>query len=191
MSLPNKRSIRLVSFERNDNVLQTLRLRTFSYPEVPVFTALSYTWVKAICETAEDDDSPITHAATHEIKVEDKSFKVTENLYDALQQLCNEDIKFMWIDAICINETDFEERADQLLMMCNIYSSAERVIVWLGKDTSDIQSLRWLQDEFGPVFKAAGEPRSVTFKLGEALGLNTAEFIAKTASAVRWVARRR
>ncbi|RYP30972.1 hypothetical protein DL767_005979 [Monosporascus sp. MG133] len=38
----------------------------------------------------------------------------------------------MWIDALCINQNDLEERSTQLLHMGEIYKLAVRVIIWLG-----------------------------------------------------------
>jgi hypothetical protein len=58
--------------------------------------------------------------------------KVRRNLYLALTQLSTgiTEGKF-WIDAICIDHTDFEERNQQVAMMGNIYSKAQGVVVWL------------------------------------------------------------
>jgi hypothetical protein len=43
----------------------------------------------------------------------------------------------LWIDAICINQNDTEERNAQVRRMLDIYKSANRVIVWLGEGTED------------------------------------------------------
>lgn len=40
--------------------------------------------------------------------------------------------RILWIDAICINQEDLEERSEQVLRMEYIYEWAERVVVWLG-----------------------------------------------------------
>jgi hypothetical protein len=40
----------------------------------------------------------------------------------------------IWIDALCINQEDKQERQDQVGLMSRIYKGAQRVIVWLGKD---------------------------------------------------------
>ena len=36
------------------------------------------------------------------------------------------------MDAVCINQTDLEERSAQVHMMDRIYHGAVRVVVWLG-----------------------------------------------------------
>ena len=40
----------------------------------------------------------------------------------------------MWIDALCINQDDLDERADQVCFMADIYETAWRVVIWLGED---------------------------------------------------------
>lgn len=39
----------------------------------------------------------------------------------------------IWVDAICINQEDMEERAQQVMIMDKIYSKAARTIIWLGR----------------------------------------------------------
>jgi len=38
----------------------------------------------------------------------------------------------MWIDAICINQGDDEEKSKQVTRMRDVYKLARRVVVWLG-----------------------------------------------------------
>lgn len=45
---------------------------------------------------------------------------------------------FFWVDAICINQDDLEERSAQVQIMPQIYSKASCVIVWLGDDSQMI-----------------------------------------------------
>jgi hypothetical protein len=60
---------------------------------------------------------------------------VTPNLGAALQRLRREDeVRIVWIDALCINQNDLDERASQVSFMREIYASARRVVVWLGSD---------------------------------------------------------
>lgn len=65
-------------------------------------------------------------------------FGVTENLYVALQHLRLLDrSRILWVDAICINQDDQREREAQVAIMCEIYSGASRVLVWLGPAAED------------------------------------------------------
>ena len=45
--------------------------------------------------------------------------------------------KNMWLDAICINQDNHEEKAVQVSMMGDIFASATRTIVWLGEKSAD------------------------------------------------------
>ena len=58
---------------------------------------------------------------------------VQANLYDALIQLRKEEPAAYWIDALCINQNDDNEKSAQIQMMGRIYESAEKVAVWLGR----------------------------------------------------------
>ncbi|RYP71291.1 hypothetical protein DL771_004868 [Monosporascus sp. 5C6A] len=85
----------------------------------PKFEALSYRWG--------DNDDPKT------ILVDGMRFRVGRNLWDALRFLRGraENTPY-WIDALCINQEDTEERNRQLRMMGHIYFRASTVVVWLG-----------------------------------------------------------
>jgi hypothetical protein len=83
------------------------------------YIALSYTW----------GDPPSTEI----INLNGKPFLVRKNLWDFLTQArsnCLEE--YLWIDALCIDQSVNEERSHQVSIMGRIYSSASRVIVWLG-----------------------------------------------------------
>lgn len=43
----------------------------------------------------------------------------------------------LWIDAICINQEDDDEKGQQVQSMAKIYAKASRVIVWLGEAAED------------------------------------------------------
>lgn len=44
---------------------------------------------------------------------------------------------FFWIDALCINQADVQERTAQVQLMRDIYSRAEKVVTWLGPDDNE------------------------------------------------------
>ena len=63
-------------------------------------------------------------------------YQVTENLEMALRRLRLQHVdRTLWVDAICINQSDIEERSHQVGMMADIYRKAKRVVIWLGDDT--------------------------------------------------------
>lgn len=58
---------------------------------------------------------------------------VTQNLSTALRYLRRPSTeRVIWIDAICINQDDIQERSIEIARMGLIYKKARRVIVWLG-----------------------------------------------------------
>jgi hypothetical protein len=92
-------------------------LRTVLVSSAP-YEALSYTWGST--------------AERVPIKVNNIETLVTRNLERALQNLRHEERpRLLWIDALCINQHDPAERSRQVQEMGNIYSFAERVLVWL------------------------------------------------------------
>jgi hypothetical protein len=44
---------------------------------------------------------------------------------------------YFWLDAICINQADLEEKAVQIPLMKQIYSNADIVVIWLGPPTKN------------------------------------------------------
>jgi hypothetical protein len=59
---------------------------------------------------------------------------VRENLFLALKNLRQTTTaRALWIDALCINQQDINERNHQVNQMGTIYSQAQRVVAWLGR----------------------------------------------------------
>jgi hypothetical protein len=46
--------------------------------------------------------------------------------------------RLLWIDAICVNQQDIEERSAQVRLMRNIFAKCERALVWLGDMPDDV-----------------------------------------------------
>ncbi|KAK0709563.1 heterokaryon incompatibility [Lasiosphaeria miniovina] len=60
------------------------------------------------------------------------------NLHAALSQLRDRLLeRIIWIDAICINQHDNNEKGQQVQSTTKIYANANRVIVWLGEAAED------------------------------------------------------
>jgi hypothetical protein len=76
------------------------------------------------------------------------TLSVTQNLSQALPYLRYEDkSRALWIDAICVNQQDLQERSQQVKRMAEIYSKATRVIAWLGPATETTTIARKCFDE--------------------------------------------
>ena len=86
------------------------------------YEALSYTWGSA--ENLVDIFVGVQ---------EDHVLPVTQNLAEALQHLRDETKEgAFWIDAICIDQQNLQERGRQVCRMAYIYQMATRAIFWLG-----------------------------------------------------------
>ena len=71
------------------------------------------------------------------ISINQKPFHVRPNLWSCLKRMQgSQSSTEIWIDAICVNQDDVEERNQQVLLMCKIYRLADGVIAWLGDDSS-------------------------------------------------------
>jgi Heterokaryon incompatibility protein (HET) len=65
--------------------------------------------------------------------------RVTQNLQDALRSFQHQSkSRYIWADAICINQNDVKERNHQVGLMRRIFSSAARVLIWLGRDDNGL-----------------------------------------------------
>jgi hypothetical protein len=49
--------------------------------------------------------------------------------------------RFLWVDALCIDQGDTKERSSQVAMMSLVYKAASQVCVWLGEDDDDADLL--------------------------------------------------
>ena len=83
------------------------------------YEALSYVW---------GDTSD-----TWPVYVDDMSFSVGANLYQALSDLRAADkARMLWIDAVCIDQANIAERNKQVSVMADIYRGAARTLIYLG-----------------------------------------------------------
>lgn len=67
---------------------------------------------------------------------------VRQNLYKFLKSYRQTlKRKYLWIDALCIDQGNIPERNHQVAQMTSIYSNAEEVIVWLGLQAAHVDAL--------------------------------------------------
>ena len=98
-------------------------LSAHDLPEPPPYEALSYTWGENV---------------GHYIDCDGRSLFIRENLYSALRRLRQErTARLLWVDAVCINQSNIAERNQQICLMGSIYQNAVRVLVWLGESSAD------------------------------------------------------
>ncbi len=118
-----QKEIRLITLQPGDadgTPLQ-IHIETATLDSPGVYSCLSYVW---------GPPEP-----KRSIELNGCPFDVLENLYLALLRLRLPDKpRRLWIDAICINQNDIEEREAQVSIMHNIYATAANVIGWIGED---------------------------------------------------------
>lgn len=130
-------------------------------PNAPEFEALSYTWGS-------------TSLSQHVLKLIDDShathMEIRPNLDGALRRLRRdippEKSRFLWIDAVCINQSDLSEKSRQIPKMAMIYNRAKGVCVWLGEEDKEAQSSKAIDfieallnlDDFDPLTQDPGTP---------------------------------
>lgn len=70
------------------------------------------------------------------INIDDGFLSITPNLRSAIIHLhkTRPEFQAIWIDAICINQDDEDEKSAQVPIMHNIYGHAKSVIAWVGPE---------------------------------------------------------
>ena len=101
--------------------LQTT-LRHVNLEDMPKFDALSYEWGPESTDNSK-------------IFVDKEPFTIRHNLWLFLKRLraSSQSSQIIYVDAICINQRDGEEKGRQVALMSEIYMRAKRVLVWLGE----------------------------------------------------------
>ncbi|KAF1922698.1 HET-domain-containing protein [Didymella exigua CBS 183.55] len=100
------------------------------------YEALSYAW-----------GDPIFNRS---IKLGGSHFAVTANLRVILRALrLTHQERVLWIDAVCIDQHNIQERSHQVSRMNDIYSHAANVVIWLGEPLSDAALAFNFLQEFG------------------------------------------
>lgn len=114
--------IRLLLLQPSKDPTEPIELSIFNVPlqNANPYWALSYTWGDA--------------SFREEVQLNRLKFSVTRNLYEALKSLQSRlsgELR-LWVDAVCINQDDLDERSQQVKMMCHIYAQADVVAAFMG-----------------------------------------------------------
>lgn len=89
------------------------------------YDALSYTWGNL--------------EKANQITINGGTLDITKNLFTALMKLRSPaQTRRLWIDAICIDQENIQERNHQVHMMKRIFGTASSVIVWLGDSEGSV-----------------------------------------------------
>ena len=116
----------------------------------PYFT-LSYAWGETYADGSHlnrwiytEDGAIISITASldlalRKVRLMDQLGVLTEDVY-ALPQ--SDALPPVWIDAICINQSDTNERNQQVERMAEIYANSSRLIIWIGPTPTSYGSLK-------------------------------------------------
>ncbi|KAG8159854.1 hypothetical protein KVR01_010491 [Diaporthe batatas] len=135
---PNKRVIRLLRLlpgrPEEPRICCELHERSL-LDAVGRYKALSYVWGREYIGYADDEHAVYCNG----IKV-----RVTLNLYSALHSLRDVTaISTMWIDSLCIDQSNERERSHQVGIMRDIYAYSTEVIIWLGTGGPETTKTEW------------------------------------------------
>lgn len=120
-----KNEIRLLHLHHSSRSDIHFRLEQYEIRLAPKFCALSYCWGKStriervFCEDQHGRSYLPVTTGLYTILSTIKDYKLSEGLP-------------LWIDQICINQDDNSERAHQVKLMSDIYSTAQKTLIHLG-----------------------------------------------------------
>ena len=123
---PDAGEIRLMRIERSDDETRPVQIKVKHVPlnDQSDYTALSYTW---------GSESPTFDIYIYGDGSAADAFSVRQNLHDFLLEMRSDgDDSWFWVDQICINQNDQEEKSQQVRRMPEIYTKARGVLIWLG-----------------------------------------------------------
>lgn len=152
---PQGSEIRLATIQpggENDEIVISLDPEPFSVEEPPSYEALSYVWGSS------EDPETVYVLSSHSLTTQDERDKlvlpITQNLHIALKNLRLVDTpRVMWIDALCIDQHNNEEKSREVRRMNHIYRLARRVVVWLGPKSRDSDRTMRMMDRVGRMFE--------------------------------------
>ncbi|CAK3794774.1 Hypothetical predicted protein [Lecanosticta acicola] len=113
--------------------LRAFRCKAATTPE---YTAISYVWGD---ESAGEEEEAEGRKKKKKVEINGRQVPVLKSVLPILERLVSEDQqqqqegRWIWIDSICINQSDLREKAKQVGMMGRIFRGARWVVVWLGK----------------------------------------------------------
>lgn len=118
--------IELASGSRLDSECLQCTSRAFRFPDaVPPYEALSWTW-----GDPKQTDVLVLNGFQH---------RVSSNLTGFLKRYRHQRVqRYLWIDALCINQNDKQEKQEQIQIMHRIYAASTKFTIWLGEKPEEI-----------------------------------------------------
>ncbi|KAH6876320.1 heterokaryon incompatibility protein-domain-containing protein [Thelonectria olida] len=166
------RLLRLLPWESRDGPLRGT-IDHFFLSQAQGYDALSYTWgpndQKGSIQICHPDDGS------------ESNFPLTSNLSAALKRIRQPKTFYtIWIDQICINQADVDEKSVQVPLMSRIYEAADRVVLWLGEEDVDtslaFQDLAYTPKEMKEIRAELSSPTSAALTENEEIRLVAANW---------------
>ncbi|KAM5359954.1 hypothetical protein ACJA88_014994 [Fusarium oxysporum] len=137
---------------KGEFIIRQLSQNRANDTQAPQYDALSYVWG--------GEPNP---RDGFQVLINNNLVYITQSLYSFLDRLrLPAQPRLLWIDAICIDQSDLGELGDQVRLMPSIYSTARRVFVDLGQETDDshkalkLLNLAWNKHIWTGMFNQAG-----------------------------------
>ncbi|OJD17352.1 hypothetical protein AJ78_02537 [Emergomyces pasteurianus Ep9510] len=122
IALAQSDSIRLAEIlpgQSNDKLQLQLHHTTLHNP--PAYEALSYEWAG--------------NSGLRPVKCGSQEFHLSANLRAGLKRLrYTNRRRLIWVDAICIDQDNCQERSHQVSLMRDIYRNAQKALIWIGEE---------------------------------------------------------
>lgn len=127
----------------------------YSLDDTPPYEALSYVWQQPLSRN-KDHDIPSKviirpefeafyaqqNGNCYTVCLDGCTHSLTESLAIALWNFRYKDkSRLLWVDQVCIDQEDVDDKNQQVRLMGDIYSSAERVLVWLGEEVDGVEAI--------------------------------------------------
>ncbi|CAG9975548.1 unnamed protein product [Clonostachys byssicola] len=132
--LPTQNHIRLISLTAGIDNSIVCEFKTVEIDTAPVYEALSYTWGDPSNRKTIAIKDPGESAGS-------KDVSITANCFSAFRCLLkSKPPRLLWVDDLCIDQSNTVERDHQVSLMSRIYSKAAQVVIYLGEaaDNSDL-----------------------------------------------------
>lgn len=171
------RLLKIVSVDKTHTIPVHCELATFPIAEAPPYRAISYTW---------GDPAHLTS-----IIVNGQQMNVRLNCEYALIQASQEDDdgtadRLIWIDSICVNQLDNEEKGAQVAMMGEIFKTASRVLACVGAHGDDSKFLYEFLHGQEKRFHSLLQSEEYSSSDGTLFKFHHSELIKREAAAWRW-----
>ncbi|KAK4164629.1 heterokaryon incompatibility protein-domain-containing protein [Cladorrhinum sp. PSN259] len=156
--LPNPTSIRILTIHPSQSLNAPVEgsLDIANLTTHPTYDALSYTWTtdppdpdhKSSSSSSSTVPSSISLFSISPTSSAPSTLTISHNCALALRRLRHPtQPRKLWIDAICINQSDLSERAQQVSLMARIFCTARKVVVYTGESDAETDALYdWLND---------------------------------------------